>query len=612
MQAGGIDTTTATQAAGRTGDPVRAVRVLLATPRILNMYPPGHQRAEAQFDELARLMNELAATGPDGTRFSVHRMKIRINGEAWENSHELATALAIKLRRRRIRALTVRPGITRGELGALVELLAADHREIERRGGFGALLPDHRHIELEEAGDESPESTGLDLPRNVAEAMEGCFTRATTMARLERLRQSFSELAPDGGDEVLDRIIAEFFRRPVWHNRLPDRIREAFKRFLGKVEQALFPAGETEDPLDSIRKAVEGIAPEDLVDRGEVPVIPPPLRAEADELVKDLDRDLPPAGAAKSLREEVAQHDPDENALKILVELMVTARHRVEYEQRRETFLAALADRRYSTPSIARMLRYVVTTLKRSPYEDRNRFVTAVLDATDDEEAYILFLASLTRVPHVADGVLALIGARVNPFPLLVRLLRAPVLATFRHRIAQRLTDAARIKPDALLRWARSDMGSFFLPEVFEPLFARGTELLAGICIEIFAEGSPQHRARLIARLRRDRTESALRLLVLGLRDSHSQRDPGLIDALADFQHPLAVGALREVIHRNNVERALSTDEVTTALRGLARMGTEDSSAFLWEVVERRAWLLPLYRRELRSLALRILESTSR
>jgi hypothetical protein len=152
----------------------------------------------------------------------------------------------------------------------------------------------------------------------------------------------------------------------------------------------------------------------------------------------------------------------------------------------------------------------------------------------------------------------------------------------------------------------RLNRKAFFKKEVFDALMSHGAELIGPICKEIIAEGPPQDRNHLIERLRQEGTETALRLLVLGMTQG-DECDPELVQALSGFRHPLAVAALREIVHRCNT-KAIPAESAEAALQSLHRIGTEESWRFLWEVVQSRCLFLPIYRRDLRILAARTLE----
>ncbi|MEE8104976.1 MAG: hypothetical protein V3T86_05525, partial [Planctomycetota bacterium] len=116
-------------------------------------------------------------------------------------------------------------------------------------------------------------------------------------------------------------------------------------------------------------------------------------------------------------------------------------------------------------------------------------------------------------------------------------------------------------------------------------------------------------RKRLIARLYKDGGEYTLRLLVLGLRFGAAPEDSDLVQALGSFQQPLAIAALRSVIQRCNTNE-YRDEEAQAAIEALHRIGTEESRGLLWEIVQKRTCLLPLYRRELRTFTEKRLSTT--
>jgi hypothetical protein len=212
----------------------------------------------------------------------------------------------------------------------------------------------------------------------------------------------------------------------------------------------------------------------------------------------------------------------------------------------------------------------------------------------------------MTGQPDVARPILSRLVMRHDPFPLLVRLLHAERLAPFRRVLTDKLLQAARVKQEALILWARRNRDVFFRPEVFEPLFQRAPELLGAICKEILTEGPAAERGALINRLKDEKNETALRLLVLGVPPSDETCDELLLRALSGFRHPLALAALREIVHRSNT-RDVRVGEALSAMRALAVTRMEEGHAFLWEVVQKRSCFLPLYRKPLRQFATQLL-----
>ncbi|MHC4939029.1 MAG: hypothetical protein ACYTHK_08675 [Planctomycetota bacterium] len=305
-------------------------------------------------------------------------------------------------------------------------------------------------------------------------------------------------------------------------------------------------------------------------------------------------------------RKRLYENANAESALAVLAELMIGAGSAETYRVRREAFLRLCREETPSSAVVARILRYFAVDAPALPFDSRDTLVHAILDHTADEEALVLFLLAMTDQPDSVRPILDRIVTRQNPFPTLTRLLTAPWLESFRHILAAKLLDAARTRQGALRLWVREDPDAFFKPEVFDTLFSQGTKLVGGICKEIIAEGPPEARARLIDRLRRDGSETALRLLILGLPYGQRTCEPELLAALASFQNPLAAAALREVIHRSNVSGE-RMDEAALALKALQAMNTKEASGFLQEIANRRYALLRVYRRPLRTGAARML-----
>lgn len=162
--------------------------------------------------------------------------------------------------------------------------------------------------------------------------------------------------------------------------------------------------------------------------------------------------------------------------------------------------------------------------------------------------------------------------------------------------------ELAREKKQTLARWARQNREQFFKPEIFAPLFTQGTAVVGPICKEILTKGPAADRQELVRRLAETGSETALRLLVLGLAYGEEGIDQDLVRALGRFRSPLAAGVLADIVHRANV-RKRGIAEASTAIKALQQMGTIESSAFLQTVATARSAFLPLYRKDLRRMA---------
>ncbi|MHC4932241.1 MAG: hypothetical protein ACYTGV_08640, partial [Planctomycetota bacterium] len=475
-----------------------------------------------------------------------------------------------------------------------------------------------------QSGDsERYEGGGGELPAGVAAALEDCLKSPETAAHLERLRGKYEALLEAAAEVDLDAEVCDFedliydlFGRPEWAKLETDQVHQAFDVFLKLFEETLPDTSLSERlaiyaRVESIRSFFKEISPEELLAEEKIDtddVLAESTVAYSPENLEHRHGSEPAMGreASEKLRAQIERHSHEENSLLILCELMVSADDIDQYERRRGIFLGAFADRRYASGSIARLLRYIAIDLPSPRFENRDNLVHAVFDSTADEEALVIFLESMTSQPDVARPILSRLVMRHDPFPLLVRLLRAERLAPFRRVLTDKLLQAARVKQEALILWARRNRELFFRPEIFEPLFQRAPELLGAICKEILTEGPAADRGALINRLKDEQNETALRLLVLGMPPSDETCDELLLRALSGFRHPLAVAALREIVHRSNT-RDVRVGEALSAMRALAVTRLEEGHAFLWEVIQKRSCFLPLYRRPLRQFASQLL-----
>lgn len=597
---------------------VRLLRALLAFPRVLKLYPAGHARVEAQVTELNRYLDDVFGGKKLPLSFNIRGVRVELNDEPVTAAPEITSDLAYKLRRRRIRSLILLPGIERSELKLLAELLCLDVRELGRLGGahaFFARSP-HPHIQVstfrgdgeEEEGEE--EASHPSLTPLLAERMKA----PETVARFEQLQRTLERslrAEPQSVPHVqgnLDRVLLTFFGRPEWETMDGDQLQTAIFAFLEIVEHTLDQpalAAILMARVESLRSFFRGVTPQDLT-RGSAAVHAAGGEEEAysTEKVRELlAAEQPDAQTTVlSIRHHLEFHSAEETALLILCELLVTAITPDEFHERRHMFLATIAEARYSSTSVARVLRHIAIDMPPVAHESREMLIQAVFDNTRDEEAVLLLLASMTDRPELARPIVKRLSGRANPFQMLVRILGTPLLRPFRHVATERLIEVAREKKQTLARWARQNREHFFKPEIFVPLFAQGTAVVGPICKEILTKAPPADRQELVRRLAETGSERALRLLILGLSYNEDGLDQELVRAFGRFRTPLAVGILADIVHRANVmKRGIA--EASTAMKALQQMGSAESESFLHHVAHARSALLPLFRKDLRQMA---------
>ena len=593
---------------------VRILRALIAFPRILRLYPVGHARVEVQVNELHLLLRDVFSGRKEPLCFTVRGVRVELNGELIDSAPELTSDLAFKLRRRRIRSLILLPGLGRSELRLLAELFSVDYKQLQQIGGAHAFLDrsPHPHLQVSTFRADGEDSDEVDTTDLCPELVE-CLDDPAVLARMDALRTTLGAVASDDQDsrvlrETFERLMNAFFNRPEWEDLDKAQIVAALGAFLDIVEHTIGQPAEAmaalfQARLESMKSFFRGVAPIDLT-RTQVAEPAEPARTYTREKVEDLlaepGSDL--KSASRALRQHIESHSHDETALLILCELMVSATTREEFQERRHMFLASICDQRYSSSSVARILRHIAIEMPPVSFEPRDELIQAVFDNTRDEDGFTLFLVSMTDRPDVARPILKRLSGHASAFPLIVRLMTAPLLRPFRHILADRLLELGRLKRQALTRWARKHRDQFFMPEVFGVLFSQGAALVGPICKDILQRGSPADRAILIRRLEESGSETALRLLVLGITYGDEPCDQELVRALGRFNSPLAVSVLKDVVHRANVT-GTGIPSASTALVALERLGTEDSHGFLFDVAGERAGFLFAYRKELRKLA---------
>jgi hypothetical protein len=614
------------------GDPRHAklVMSLASCPKILRIYPPGHIRAGAYLTEFERVFAELLEARHDPLVISVEKTRVLIDGQRVKIDDEINANLGIMLARRSIERIEILSGIQREEIQLLVELLGTPFKDVLRQGGTEAWIERTEHPNLQVIMVDPDQLSPREGWGAIQSVLDGCGIDETLITdelreRLADLREAYLEaLSQDTGyageeEATFINLVREFLEHPDWANMPRKTAMQALERFVEILHESLeeLTAGGDQplsERIESMRSYFRGLAPEN----GSQPV-----KADHTETVNELrfeiarldefleschSTDRPPA---EILRSEIVNRVHFRNALVVICELLLGARNEPEYLSRRQLFVDALSSGDYPTSAIARTLRFVTVDLPSIRFEPREHLVNAAVDGVSDDEALQHFLVSMTEYSHLVHPILQRLATRADPFPLLVRLLRVPLLEAYRATLQRKFREAAGLRYVAFRAWVRANLDDFFDDLVFQPLIKRGTELLGALCKEIFMEGTPRDRQRLVERLSRDGSETALRLLVLGVPFDGTPCSPEVLATLGEFRSPLASGALREIVFRANTGE-IHPDEARAALEALVRQegdAIEDGEDFVRCVAEGYSWGLPRYKRSLRRLAASVLES---
>ena len=652
-QSGAMEDTTA-QTLAATGPILRG---LLAFPRVLRLYPTGHGRVEAALKDLRDLFDELFAHHLEPLQLSVIGANILVDGVPMPDMPETTARLAFLLRRHRIRGLRVSPGLTRREIRLIGEILGRDHKDILRGGGIEHFLGggDQPHIEVIVyqfslgSGDGKGgfnDGPGAVLPTQILDAIESAVTDTNTAERLETIRDAFIERvlkagnAAESGVEVFDALLTNFFSRPEWARLEPDRVRDAIRTFLDLLEKAarsnaadgvrgvgaLRIGGDESDEgsvpiegnhLESIERLFRNLTPKDLLEPDEQEdeeeanqpseamrrITEDAVAYEAIDLIGDLVETLGGMeNLTASFRREMETYPVEENTLLVLGDLMVTATEEAQYQVRRSSFMEALRGDGFSAGSVATVRCHLARDLPAIEFEDRENLLDAVFEDAADGVALTQYLESMADRPDAVRRILRRIRESEDCFVVLAKVLCTPRLAAFHGVVGQSLVSAAKQRPETFCQWALADRRTFFRSEVFETFFQRCYTILGPICKTILTEGTDLERSRLIQRLTRDGSDNALRLLVLGVNYGREPENTDVINGLSEFKQPLAVAVLRSVIHCSNT-KSVRREEVSAAIDSLHGIGTDEAWSVLWEIVQKRVLLLPLFRRELRKMA---------
>jgi len=608
----------------------RLLRGLASCPRVLRLYPPGHQRAEAYFGEFERLCHELMRSRIEPLRIAVSGLQIEVDGGVPDLPPEVAAGFSIMLRRRRIRVIAIHQSITRAEIQLLVELLACDYKELLRLGGPKRFLDraPHPHVDVlsSDGTGGGPGQGGVHgvmaedenaSASAVNELLEDLLTSQEMLDRLNSLRARYERIfrgprrSDTLGSSTFNQLLSEYFERPEWSQLSPADARRALEAFLELLEEALVQGSPSaddphEERVESLAAYFGGLSPTEVTGRFDLIRSAPEknrLEFEVASLAEFLDGFTEDELAWRdALGEKINNHRSDRAAFAILNQLLGRSRNKEQYRHRRDILLDALKRGDGSCMETATALTYVALELPPLPWERREDLVRAAISAVPQDDALVAFTLSLAHTPELVYPLLKELTTRADPFPLLAHLLNTKALSEYHPAIANRLCEAARTRQGVFHAWARTNREELFSEPVFEALFKRGTELMGAISKDIIAHGPARDRRVLLDRLCAAGGQAALRLLVLGLPFGDESCPLDLLQSLARFDHPLAEGALREIVLRSNVGPVRET-EAGGALRALVTQNTARGTEFCMHVVESRSWWLPQFRKPLRRLA---------
>ncbi|MGQ0613854.1 MAG: hypothetical protein ACT4PV_08975 [Planctomycetaceae bacterium] len=611
-------------AAGSAGATALAlVRALEGLSRALRIYPPGHGRVLGQVEELVRLGEAPIAAGGKPLLLSVHWTGIKVSGTPLLGEVETTAGFAFLLRRLRIRSLRFGKGMTGEEYLALADLLGSDPHTVHASGGpeFFLSAAQHPHLELTVA-------RGGPATDEVFASIEQALAEPSNEARLDRIRSLLgaqSEEETEAEAHRIDRLLWEVFSRPEWSGLSKPDLRRAVHAFLELLETSVrneFSQGtgsetatEREARMKSVLSFFEGLAPSALMGTPDPQDVLEdddtiPMSYEVGDAVAAAAAQRWVARAAHRLTVEIESYGHLEGSLLVLCELVFAARNLAEYEARRDLLFQAFDDTRFPTEVKARVILRIALDIAETRFESREKLFDQLWDRIRDEETLSLALATLLDRPEVARALAGRLVARPDSLQILATLLCNPLLEPLHPVIADFFLETARARSESLCNWARHSGRLFLRPEVFNLLFERDLALLGPVCKEILTTAPKPDRLRLIDRLVREGTSRALRLLVLGISYDEEPCDPDLVRRLGEFEHPLALQVLKEIVHRSNT-KGVRWHEVASAMNALHETRLDEASAFLQEVVRKRTGPFRFYRHELRVLAARVLATGS-
>jgi len=451
----------------------------------------------------------------------------------------------------------------------------------------------------------------------VHEILEELLTSPEMLERLNALRTRYDQVFRGArrsdtlGSQTFNQLLSEYFERPEWSTMDTPSVRRALEAFLGLLEEALVqgaPAADEQhhDRVASLTAYFGGLTPTEVTERFDLLRSAPEknrlefgiarLREFLDGF-SDEERNQRDA-----FPEEIRRHRPERTSFAILVRLLTRAQDKEQYQHRRGILLTALARTDAACMETAMALANLALELPALPWESREELLRGAVAAVPSDDTLLALTLALAKNTELVYPLLTDLAARPEPFSLLVSLITNKALAEYHPAIAGRICEAARTRQGVFHSWARTHRDELFEEAVFDALFKRGFELLGTLCKEIIASGPARDRKTLLDRLCAAGGQPALRLLVLGLPFGEESCSLELLQSLARFDHPLAEGALREIVYRSNVGPVRET-EAGGALRALVRQNTERGTDFCMQVVDSRSWGLPRYRRQLRELA---------
>jgi len=501
------------------------------------------------------------------------------------------------------------------------------------------------------------------LPEKVLDAIREATEEPEIVERLTALRGALAEESEQdqGGAQVVNGLITDFLAHPDWANVPPASIKDAIQTFLALVEghatlmatdgaatdgegaesdaKESFEDDPDTDPLlgnaaaeaqpadagprhvpepdplgDEIKDVLGGLSPSDLLDgilEDEPPEDEDPAAVYLTNQAVAYERLDTAVGLIQDLggidkltaefRHSLGKYKKERQQLLVVADIMVRSADGEKYHARREALLDLLTDDRYDEETLTDVRGTLARSLPvEGRFENREDLMHRIFRNSGDGEGFTQYIDTVSDRPEAVRRIIKRIEGHKECFAVLSHILCKEHLDRYHPMVSAAFIEAAKLRPMSFRRWATQDARRLFRSEVWDLLFERGPTLLSPIVKDLLIRDDTVDRNRLIARLSKDGGDYSLRLLVLGLRFGTAPEDTALVQALGSFQQPLAIAALRAIIQRCNTNEYRS-EEAQAAIEALHRIGTEESRGLLWEIVQKRTCLLPLYRRELRT-----------